>query len=352
MRLRAFTAAGASQTRTGGPLHMARKSFEIGSIMTSSRLAFLFPGQNSHSVGMGHDLYNRYPLARRTFEEADEALGFSISALCFDGPEEQLRRTEFQQPAIFTVSVAALRVLTEHGVTPGLVAGHSLGEYAANVAAGALAFADGVTTVNSRGRYMQQAVPEGRGSMAAVLGLGAEEVIGACVEAATEVGEVVSPANFNSPGQIVISGTVAAVERAAALAKERGAKKVVMLSVSAPFHCALMQPAQDRLAELLQSVPLAAPSLPVAVNVDAELVSDPVGLRDALIRQVTGAVRWVESMQLLIAQQPTHFIEVGPGKVLSGLLRQIDRTQSVLNVEDSVSLEKTLTSLHSPEVTG
>ena len=313
--------------------------------MTSANLAFLFPGQNSHSVGMGRDLYDKFPIARQTFEEADEALGFAVSALCFEGPEEQLRRTEFQQPAIFTVSVAALRVLAEHGVTPALVAGHSLGEYAANVAAGSLRFADGVRTVNSRGRYMQEAVPEGIGSMAAILGLGADEVVQACAEAAVETGEVVSAANINSPQQIVISGTVAGVERAAGLAKERGAKKVVTLSVSAPFHCELMQPAQDRLAELLATIPLAEPAIPVAVNVDAKLVSDEAALRDALVRQVTGSVRWVESMQLLIDHQPAHFIEVGPGKVLTGLLRQIDRSQSAFNVEDSASLEKTLASL-------
>src|SRR5450432_126857 len=313
--------------------------------MTLSKPAFLFPGQNSHAVGMGRDLYDKFPIARQTFEEADDALGFSISALCFNGPEEQLRRTEFQQPAIFTVSAAALRVLAEHGITPGVVAGHSLGEYAANVAAGALSFADGVTTVNHRGRYMQEAVPEGVGSMAAILGLLADEVVAACAAATAETGEVVSAANINSPQQVVISGTVAAVERAAALAKEGGAKKVVMLAVSAPFHCALMQPAQDRLAGLLRTLQFAEPSIRVAVNVDAKLVTEASALREALIRQVTGPVRWVESMQLLIAQQPPCFIEVGPGKVLSGLMRQIDRSQATFNVEDSASLEKTLAAL-------
>jgi [acyl-carrier-protein] S-malonyltransferase len=295
---------------------------------------------------MGRDLYDKFPVARRTFEEADEALGFSISKLCFDGPEEQLKLTEFTQPAIFTVSIAAQRVLAEKGVTPSYVAGHSLGEYSANVAAGVLTVADAVRALRSRGQFMQDAVPAGRGAMAAVLGMTPEDAAKICADAAAETGEVVSPANFNSPEQTVISGSAAAVERASALAKERGAKKVVALAVSAPFHCGLMQPAQDRLALLLQDISFADASVPVAVNVDAALVSDGNMLRDALVRQVTGSVRWVECMRLLIAQQPVHFIEVGPGKVLSGLMRQIDRGQSCLNVQDEASLEKTLAGLH------
>ena len=291
---------------------------------------------------MGRDLAERFPVARQTFEEADDALGFSISKLCFDGPEDQLKLTEYQQPAICTVSVAALRVLAEKGVTPALVAGHSLGEYAANVAAGSLQFADAVRTVRQRGKFMQEAVPQGQGAMAAVLGLSGEETARACDDAAAETQSVVSAANFNSPEQTVISGEAPSVERAAALCKERGAKRVVMLQVSAPFHCALMQPAQDRLAELLRALEFAAPQVPVAVNVDAKLVKDPVKLREALIRQVTGAVRWVESIRLLIAQNPTAFVEVGPGKVLSGLMRQIDRSQTCVNVEDEVSLAKAL----------
>jgi len=299
---------------------------------------------------MGRDLSEKFPIAKQTFAEADEALGFSLSKLCFEGPEEQLKLTEFTQPAIFTVSIAAQRVLAERGVTASFTAGHSLGEYSANVAAGVLSFSDAVKTVRSRGRYMQAAVPAGEGAMAAVLGLPSEAVIDVCAKAAAETGAVVSAANLNSPEQTVISGAVAGVERAAALAKEAGAKKVVMLAVSAPFHCALMQPAQDRLAEDLQTLSFSAPSVPVVTNVDAALTTDAGQLRDALVRQVTGAVRWVESMRLLtnehiLGQKPTHFIEVGPGKVLSGLMRQIDRSQTALHVGDEASLEKTLAAL-------
>jgi [acyl-carrier-protein] S-malonyltransferase len=310
-----------------------------------SRIAFLFPGQNSQYTGMGRDLAEKFPVARRTFEEADDALGFSISKLCFDGPDDQLKLTEFQQPAICTLSVAALRVLAEKGIAPHWVAGHSLGEYAANVAAGSISFADAVRTVRQRGRFMQEAVPAGEGAMAAVLGLSSEETARACADAAAESQSIVSAANFNSPEQTVISGAAPAVERAAALAKERGAKRVVMLQVSAPFHCALMQPAQDRLAELLRALPFSAAALPVVVNIDASLETSPERLRDALIRQVTGTVRWVDSIRLLIAQQPALFIEVGPGKVLSGLLRQIDRAQTCVNVEDEASIEKAIQSL-------
>lgn len=313
--------------------------------MTTHKLAFLFPGQGSQAVGMGRDLAEKFPIARQTFEEADEALGFAISKLCFEGPEDQLKLTEFTQPAIFTVSIAAQRVLGESGVTPAYVAGHSLGEYSANVAAGVLSFADAVRTVRNRGRFMQEAVPAGEGAMAAVLGLSSEDAASACAAAAAETGGVVSPANFNSPEQTVISGASAAVERAAALCKERGAKKVVMLAVSAPFHCALMQPAQDRLTELLNALNFSDARVPVAVNVDAALETGSIRLRDALIRQVTGSVRWVESMRVLIQQAPTHFLEVGPGKVLCGLLRQIDRNQGCLNVGDEASLEKTLAAL-------
>ena len=294
---------------------------------------------------MGRELFDNFPVARQTFEEADEALGFAISELCFNGPEEQLKLTEFTQPAIFTVSIAAQRVLAEKGVTASYVAGHSLGEYSANVAAGVISFADAVRTVRSRGKFMQEAVPAGEGAMAAVLGMSSEDAAKACADAAAEAGGVVSPANFNSPEQTVISGAAAAVERAATLSKERGAKKVVMLAVSAPFHCALMRPAQDRLAVLLKELEFKSTETPVVVNVDAAFANGGEPLRDALIRQVTGPVRWVESMRLLIENKPIYFIEVGPGRVLCGLMRQIDRSQSCLNVGDQASLDKTLAAL-------
>jgi [acyl-carrier-protein] S-malonyltransferase len=307
-----------------------------------SKIAFLFPGQGSQSVGMGRELASAFPLARQTFEEANDALGFDLASLCFNGPEEQLRLTEFTQPAIFTVSVAALRVLSEAGVNANYVAGHSLGEYSAEVAAGVIDFAAAARTVRRRGWLMQQAVPAGEGAMAAILGMPADAVAAVCQDAAAEMGSVVEPANLNSPEQIVISGAAAAVERAAALAKERGAKRAVLLPVSAPFHCSLMQPARDGLAPILQEMPFAAAKVPVVTNVDASLITHGAALRDALIRQVTGAVRWTESMQLLVAEGVTAFIEVGPGKVLSGLMRQIDRSQKCFQVEDPGGLEKLL----------
>jgi len=306
-----------------------------------SGLAFLFPGQGSQAAGMGKELAFNHVVARRTFEEADEALGYDLSKLCFEGPDDQLRLTEITQPAILTVSVAVARVLADIGIVPSFVAGHSLGEYSAHVAAGTIAFADAVRTVRNRGKYMQEAVPVGVGAMAAILALGIDQIRAACSEAIAEFpGEVCEPANVNSPGQVVISGSKAAVERAAELCKHKGAKRAVMLPVSAPFHCTLMQPAQDRLAADLHTLTFKTPEVPVMCNFEAVPVCDAEKSRDTLIRQVTGTVQWETSMRALIAQGATQFLEAGPGSVLTGLLRQIDKSQSCLNVENEATLQK------------
>ena len=310
--------------------------------MTNSipTITFLFPGQGSQSVGMGKELAEKYPLARQTFAEADEALGYKLSQLCFEGPEDQLRMTETTQPAILTTSIAVWRVLNEKGLKCSFAAGHSLGEYSAHVVAGTVQFSDAVRMVRSRGRYMQEAVPEGVGAMAAILGMDLEKVTAVCRDVAQN--QVCEPANINSPEQIVISGHSSAVERATKLASERGAKRAIMLPVSAPFHCALMRPAQDRLAADLSSASLTNPQIPVACNVDAALVENAERSRDALVRQVTGSVKWEQSMRLLVAKGVQTFVEVGPGKVLRGLMRQIDRSRTCLNVEDEASLNNTL----------
>jgi [acyl-carrier-protein] S-malonyltransferase len=308
-----------------------------------SSIAFLFPGQGSQSVGMGKELSDNYVVARRTFEEADDALGYKLSQLCFEGPEEQLKLTEITQPAILTASVAAWRVLQEKGLKPDYVAGHSLGEYSAHVAAGTMTFADAVRTVRNRGKYMQEAVPVGVGAMAAIIGMPLEKVYEIVSEAAQ--GEVCQAANINSPEQIAVSGHTGAVERAIQLATERGAKKAVRLPVSAPFHCSLMQSAQDRLAADLGALNFQNPSCPVVCNVDAAVVTSAEAARDALIRQVTGTVRWEPSVRLLIDKGASLFIEVGPGKVLWGLMRQIDRSKTCLTVGDEASLQKTLTQI-------
>jgi [acyl-carrier-protein] S-malonyltransferase len=315
-------------------------------------MAFLFPGQGSQAVGMGRELAELFPTAAQTFAEADEALGFPLSNLIFEGPEEDLRLTENTQPAILTVSVAAWRVLKDQGVHPSLAAGHSLGEWSAHVAAGTLNFADAVRAVKARGRAMQLAVPAGEGAMAAVLALAPDAVAEACREAEAETGLVVAAANLNSLSQTVISGALAAVEKASAIAKTKGARRAVMLPVSAPFHCALMQPAQEEVARVLAALTLIDPAIPVAANVTGNLVTTAAAAQEALIHQVTGAVRWVDCMQSLVAAGADLFIEVGPGKILCGLLKQIDPAQKSMNVENPASLEATLATLAELESAG
>jgi len=310
----------------------------VGRRVDAMVTAIVFPGQGSQAPGMGKDLAEKFAVARQVFEEADDALGFAISRLCFDGPAEDLQLTENTQPAILTVSVAAFRALRESGIdAPAFVAGHSLGEYSALVAAGSLSLADAVRTVRARGRYMQEAVPVGTGAMAAAIGGELDAIERICAEASQ--GQVCSIANLNSLGQVVIAGNTEAVDRAVELLSGV-ARKVVKLKVSAPFHCALMKPAQDRLAPDLEALNFSRPAMPVVTNVDARATTAPDELRDALVRQVSAPVRWVESMQLLMSHGVDTFIEAGPGKVLSGLMRQINRDVKMLNVEDAASLQK------------
>jgi [acyl-carrier-protein] S-malonyltransferase len=286
---------------------------------------------------MGKDLADNFPAARQIFEEADMALGFALSELCFNGPADQLQLTENTQPAILTVSIAALRALEAEGFPQAdFVAGHSLGEYSALVAAGALSLTDAVRTVRARGRYMQEAVPVGVGAMAAILGADLDVVMTACEDAAQ--GQVCSAANINSPGQVVIAGDTAAIDRAIGLLQERGARRAMKLKVSAPFHCALMRPAQERLAVDLQGIPFKDLAIPVITNVDAKAINFGAEARDALVRQVSQPVRWLQSVEFLISQGVQTLVEIGPGKVLSGLVRQIDRSLHCVNVEDKASL--------------
>lgn len=294
-------------------------------------IAFVFPGQGSQKVGMGRALFDTYAVCRDTFEEADEALGEPLSRLCFEGPEDQLVLTENTQPAILTVSVAACRLLHSRGLRPAFVAGHSLGEYSAHVAAGTVSFADALRIVRRRGRYMQDAVPVGAGAMAAVLGLDAQRVAEACAEAAG--GEVVSPANLNAPGQVVIAGSAAAVARAGERARALGAKRVVPLPVSAPFHCALMAPAEARLAPELRALATHDPRVPVVANVDAEPKRDRGAAIEALVAQVSRPVRWEDVVRRLASEGVRTYVEVGPGTVLTGLVRKIDREATVLSTE-------------------
>jgi [acyl-carrier-protein] S-malonyltransferase len=309
-------------------------------------IAFVFPGQGAQKVGMGKSLAQQFSECRHAFEEADAALGEPLSRLCFDGPEEQLLLTENTQPAILAMSVAVWRLVDARGVRASFAAGHSLGEYSAQVAAGTLSFADALRTVRARGRYMQEAVPIGVGAMAAILGLDAEVVSRACAEvAAQHPGRVVTPANLNAPGQVVIAGHADAVQLASARVRALGAKRAIPLAVSATFHCALMKPAEDRLAPELRKLPSSNPRIPVIANVDAQPKTDATSAIDALIRQVSSPVRWEDVVRRLIAEGVRTFVELGPGKVLSGLIKQIDRGVALLNVEDEASLLKTLSAL-------
>jgi [acyl-carrier-protein] S-malonyltransferase len=315
-----------------------------GARQRQSKIAFVFPGQGSQYAGMGKDLAENFPAARKVFEDADKALRFSLSSVCFEGPAEELQLTENTQPAILATSIAALRAIESEGFPrPDFVAGHSLGEYSALVAAGSLSLADAVRTVRSRGRYMQEAVPVGTGAMAAVLGMNLELIESICAQASE--GQVCSPANVNAPNQVVIAGNTEAVDRASELLKSAGAKRVVKLKVSAPFHCALMRLAQERLAQDLETLDFENLQVPLITNVDAVAINKGDEARDSLIRQVSSPVRWLESVELLIGKGVDIFLELGPGKVLSGLLRQISTDVKCFNVEDSASLKQTLPNL-------
>jgi [acyl-carrier-protein] S-malonyltransferase len=307
-----------------------------------SKIAWVFPGQGSQAVGMGKDLYEIFPASRAVFEEADEALGFALSKMCFEGTAEDLALTANTQPAILTTSVAALRAMQIEGFpAPAFAAGHSLGEYSALVAAGAMSFADAVRTVRKRGTYMQEAVPVGVGAMAAILGADLKTIEEVCLEVAGHE-RICSPANMNSPSQTVIAGNAEAVDRACEMLKERGAKRAIKLNVSAPFHCALMYPAQEKLAQDLREIEFHNLRFPVIENVSARPNSKGERVREALTEQVSSPVRWAQSVEFLVAEGVDTFIEVGAGKVLSGLIKQINRDVRTLNVENGESLKNSL----------
>jgi len=303
-------------------------------------IAFVFPGQGAQKVGMGQSLAESFPICRDTFAEADDALGESLSGLCFDGPAEALMLTENTQPAILAMSTAVARLAVSNGIQAQFAAGHSLGEYSAHVAAGTLSFADALRTVRRRGRYMQEAVPLGEGAMAAILGLDADGVARACAESAD--GQIVTPANLNAPGQVVIAGHARAVMRASERAKALGAKRAIPLAVSAPFHCPLMKPAEERLAPELRALRSNDPAFPVVANVDAQPKRTAADSIEALVRQVSSPVRWEDVVRRLVADGARTFVELGPGNVLAGLIKKIDRTVTVVSVEDAEGLEAAL----------
>ena len=311
--------------------------------MSSGKIAFMFPGQGAQYAGMGKELASRFPAVSELFDEADSALGFRLSRLCFEGPEEDLRLTENTQPALLTAAIGVYRLLSARGITPQFVAGHSLGEYSAQVASGSLSFADAVVLVRNRGRYMQEAVPVGEGAMAAIVGLEAGVVIEVCERARES--DVLSAANFNSPVQTVVAGHRRAVERAIEGAKVSGAKRAILLPVSAPFHCSLMLPAEERLAHDLKAIRFEDPRFPVITNVDALEVRTGEDARDALRRQTSRPVKWHQSLRFLLDSGVDTFVEVGPGKVLTGLLRSVEKSVTMLNAEDEASLDHALATL-------